>query len=254
MHNAEAGEPSGTTIPGPLAQRAKADDTMTTQAPVIKTAALEQASPVPNTDSARPAVKGWRRENAAQTQASSKAYEIGPLDVLEIEVFKVPELSKTVQVAGNGTVNLPLVGEIPAAGRTRREFEQKLTAMLGEKYLQNPQITVTVKEHNSQRVTVEGAVRKPGLYNLKGRMSLLQVIAMAEGLDKNSDDTVVVLRPSEGKRNAEKFDIDAIRGGQEQDPIIQSGDMILAGTSAIKEAVETFKGLPVGVLLSALLL
>lgn len=191
------------------------------------------------------------RSGGTVAASTNTAYKIGAQDVLDIEVFKVPELSKTVQVAGTGTVNLPLLGEVPAAGITRRDFERRLTAMLGEKYLQNPQVTVSVKEYNSQKITVEGAVKKPGVYALQGSMSLLQVIAMAQGLAKNSDATVVLIR--NGKRAADRFDIHAIRSGQAEDPVLQSGDMVLAGTSAIKEAMETFKGLPLGLLLSALL-
>jgi polysaccharide export outer membrane protein len=98
----------------------------------------------------------------AVTDPSSSAYKIGPLDVLDISVFKVAELSKSVQVADGGTINLPLVGEVPAAGKTAQEVETDLTAKLGAKYLQSPQVTVFVKEYNSQRVTVDGAVKKPG--------------------------------------------------------------------------------------------
>ena len=100
---------------------------------------------------------------------------------MDVSVFKVPELSKSVQVADTGTINLPLVGEVPAAGKTAQEVEQDLTKKLGAKYLQNPQVTVFVKEYNSQRVTIEGAVKKPGVYPVRGKTSLLQFIAMAEG-------------------------------------------------------------------------
>ncbi|MGE0055216.1 MAG: polysaccharide biosynthesis/export family protein [Hyphomicrobium sp.] len=170
----------------------------------------------------------------------STAYKIGPLDVLEITVFKVPELSKSTQVADTGTINLPLVGEVPAAGQTAQEIERDLTKKLGSKYLQNPQVTVFVKEYNSQRVTVEGAVKKPGVYPIRGRNSLLQFIATAEGLDPGSDDTVVIFRQTDGKRTAARFDIDAIRSGSAEDPIVQSGDVIVAGSSALKEGFNNF--------------
>ena len=96
------------------------------------------------------------------------AYEIGPLDVLDISVFQVPELTKSVQVADTGTVNLPLVGEIPVAGKTAQEVERDLTTRLGAKYVKNPQVTVYVKEYNSQLVTITGAISKPGVYPIKG--------------------------------------------------------------------------------------
>ena len=122
-----------------------------------------------------------RRGHIVATPANS-AYEIGPLDVLDISVFQVPDLTKSVQVSDTGTINLPLVGEIAVAGRTAQEVERDLTSRLGAKYLQNPQVTVYVKDYNSQRVTVTGAVSKPGVYPIKGRTSLMQVVAMAGGL------------------------------------------------------------------------
>jgi polysaccharide export outer membrane protein len=175
----------------------------------------------------------------------NEEYKIGPLDILEISVFKVPELSKSVQVADTGTVNLPLVGAMPAAGKTAEELERELESKLGAKYLQSPQVTVYVKEFNSQRATVEGAVKKPGVYQIKGKTSLLQFIAMAEGLHESSDSTAVVFRQVKGQRSAGKFDIAAIRAGRANDPAIQQGDVIVVGESAIKAAFNNVvKALP----------
>ena len=183
---------------------------------------------------------------SAATPGNS-AYKIGPLDVLDISVFKVPELSRTVQVSDVGTINLPLVGETKAAGRTAREVERDLTAKLGAKYLQSPQVTVLVKEYNSQRVTVEGAVKKPGVYPLRGKTSLLQFVAMVEGLNDVSDPSnVVVFRAVKGKRTAARFDVDEIRAGRVDDPIIQEGDIIVVNESAGKAIYQSFlKALPI---------
>jgi polysaccharide export outer membrane protein len=167
------------------------------------------------------------------------AYEIGPLDTLDISVFQVPDLTKTVQVSGTGTINLPLVGEIAVAGRTAQEVERDLTSRLGAKYLQNPQVTVYVKDYASQRVTVTGAVRSPGVYPIKSRTSLGQVVAMAGGLGDASDSTVLVLRENNGKRSATKFNLRTIQNGQAEDPTLQAGDKLVAGTSAIKQVFNT---------------
>ena len=174
------------------------------------------------------------------------AYQIGPMDVLDISVFKVPELSQTVSVSDTGTVNLPLVGEVPAGGMTTQELERSLASGLGAKYLQNPQVTVTVKEYNSQRVTISGEIKSPGVYPIKGKTSLLQIVAMAGGFQENSNSTVLVLRQSGGKRSATKFDVSQIEKGRREDPILQPGDTLVAGTSAIKKGFNTvLKGLPV---------
>jgi polysaccharide biosynthesis/export protein len=81
------------------------------------------------------------------------AYEIGQSDVLEISVLEVPELARTVEVAENGTISVPLLGEVPVAGKTVREIERDLAKKLEGKYLRSRQVTVNVKEFNSQRVT-----------------------------------------------------------------------------------------------------
>ena len=192
----------------------------------------------------KPLARAADKLTSAATPGNS-GYKIGPLDVIEFSVYKVPDLKRTVQVAETGTVNLPLVGEVEAAGRTAHEVERDLAGQLGKTYLQSPQVTVLVKEYNSQRVTVEGAVKRPGVYPLRGKTSLLQVIATAQGLDTVSDTTVVVFRHIEGKRLAARFDVDQIRSGQTTDPAIQSGDVVVAPTSAMKGAFETIlKSLP----------
>ena len=105
---------------------------------------------------------------AAVAKPGNTAYRIGPQDVLDISVFQAPDLSKTVEVADNGTIDVPLIGETPASGKTAQELQRDLNSKLGAKYLQNPQVTVTVKEFNSNRVTVSGAVKSPGVFPYKG--------------------------------------------------------------------------------------
>jgi polysaccharide biosynthesis/export protein len=190
--------------------------------------------------------KAVRLPKAADAFASSSvpgnaAYKVGPQDVLDISVFKAPELARQVQVADAGTINFPLVGEVKAAGRTGQEIERDLAAKLGVKHLKSPQVTVYVKEYNSQRVTVEGAVRKPGVYPISGKTTLMQSLAMAQGLDPTSDTSnVIIFRQVDGKRYAAKFDIDQIRAGKVEDPVIVQGDMVVANASATKAAWESF--------------
>ncbi len=169
---------------------------------------------------------------------NSKAYKVGPRDVLEITVFKVPDLSKTVQVSEAGTLNYPLVGEIVAGNKTAREIEQELTKILGTKYLQNPAVTVFVKEHNSQRVTVEGNVGKPGVIPMAGGMTLIQAIAQAGGLGVTAEKTAIVFRMVGGRRLPAKYDISDIRAGNAEDPRLESGDVVVVPTSDMKEGVD----------------
>jgi polysaccharide biosynthesis/export protein len=181
---------------------------------------------------------------------TSKAYKIGPLDILDISVFKVPDLSKTIQVSESGTINYPLLGEVPVSGKTAREVEQELSKKLGAKYLQKPQITVFIKEHNSQRVTIEGAVKKPGVYPVAGGLSLLQLIAQSGGFDQDAEENVLLFRQLDGKRAVAKYDLSDIRAGRVSDPKLEAGDVIIAPTSDIKQGINTmFRFLPLATLI-----
>jgi polysaccharide export outer membrane protein len=180
----------------------------------------------------------------ASTTPGSSGYKIGPQDVLDITVFQAPDLSKSVQVAEAGMINLPLVGTIPASGKTATEIERDLQAKLGAKYLKSPQVSVYVKEFNSQRVTVQGAVKKPGVFPFRGHYTLMQTIAMAEGMDKDlASSDVVVFRTTDGAHSAIRFDVDNIRSGRSPDPEIQAGDLIVVDDSAAKAGFNIFKSL-----------
>jgi polysaccharide export outer membrane protein len=108
-------------------------------------------------------------------------------------------------------------------------------------------VSVAIREYNSQRVTVEGAVKSPGVHALKSKTSLLQIVAMSGGLDNaSSDSTVVVFRYTGGKRYAARFNLDAIKKGEAQDPPILPGDVVVANSSALKATWGDFlKALPV---------
>jgi polysaccharide biosynthesis/export protein len=171
---------------------------------------------------------------AAAATPGASAYKIGPLDVIDISVFQAPELSKTVEVASNGTIDLPLLGETPAAGKSAYDLQRELNSRYGAKYLQNPQVTVSVKQFNSSRVTVSGAVKNPGVFPYKGE-TLLQFITMAGGLAPEANSMVVVLRQSNGARSGAKFNISDIEAGRVADPPMQPGDLIVADTSMLKK-------------------
>ena len=195
---------------------------------------------------------GVRMPKSAQDIASAStpgaaAYKIGPADVLEFSVFKVPELGRTVLVDDTGTIDIPLLGGVQAAGKTARQLETELASKLGAKYLQSPQVTVYIKEYNNQRVTIEGAVKTPGVHSLKGKTTLMQLVAMSGGLDAGAaDSTVVIFRTTNGQRQAAKFDLSEIRKGEGQDPTILPGDVVVANSSVVKAAwAEFLKALPI---------
>lgn len=165
-------------------------------------------------------------------------YHIGPLDLLEISVFQVDDLDREVRVNSSGYISLPLIGAVQAGGKTVAQLEADIAAKLAENYLQNPQVSVFVKEFTSQRVTVEGAVKKPGIFPITGRTSLLQAVAMSEGTDPLADEsTVMVFRTVNGKRMAAVFDLRQIRGGKIEDPQLYGDDVVVIELSGSKTAI-----------------
>ena len=127
-------------------------------------------------------------------------YILGPEDVINIEVFDVPELTKTVRVANDGLISLPLLGRVQAAGLTPEQLRQELAEKWGENYLQDPQVTVFVNEFKAKPVSVIGAVEKPGLYPLTGQRTLIEMLSMAGGFGKKNTSpagrTVLITRKS----------------------------------------------------------
>ena len=179
--------------------------------------------------------------DAAGAYQGTSEYRLGANDQVEISVFGVQDLTKTVRINTNGQISLPLIGAVPAGGMTIPELESELTRRYAGSYLQNPQVTVFVKEFSSQRITLEGAVRQPGIYPLTGKTTLLQAIAMAEGLDKLADPRgVVVFRNIDGKRMGAAFDLVAVRRGEVVDPQVYGDDVIVVETSGSRTAVREF--------------
>jgi polysaccharide biosynthesis/export protein len=172
-------------------------------------------------------------------------------------VFGVEELSRTSQVSTTGMISLPLIKSVRAAGRTQQQLENEIAKKLEATYLQSPQVSVYVKEFNSQRITVDGAVNKPGIYPISGQqMSLMQSIALAEGLGPLADPSGVLLfRVVDNKRMAARFDIKQIRSGQMQDPKLLAGDIVMVDESAARTTLRDIKdALPLQGLFSLLLL
>lgn len=182
---------------------------------------------------------------APSQSAPPQDYRIGPLDKLNITVFQVKDLTiEGVQVDGSGRISLPLIGSLLASGKTTQELSDEITGLLSGKYLQSPQVSVWVAEAVSQKVTVDGAVREPGVYAMSGPTTLLQAVAMAKGPDVKLANLsrVAVFRTVNGQRVAAVFDLKAIRSGKAPDPEIYGNDVIVVDGSAFKSAFREVIG------------
>lgn len=167
-------------------------------------------------------------------------YRIGPSDLLEISVFQVPELSRTVRVNSDGSLSLPLIGQVKAGGLTGYQLETLIAQKLQENYLQNPQVSVFIKEFVSQRVTVGGSVNKSGIFPISGKTTLMQAIALAGGLGKfavESDIKVFRTLP-DGSREVLVFDLEPIRKGEAEDPPLMTSDVVVVAHSEVRERVR----------------
>lgn len=159
------------------------------------------------------------------------------MDIVEISVFGVPELNNSYQVDYEGRIRMPLVGAVPAKGATAIELEQRLEAVFGQTYLNNPSFSVVIEEPVGERVTVDGSVEKPGLYPVQGRMSLLQAVASAGGPSDTANPKKVVLFRTVGEeRKVAGYNLDLIRQGEADDPEVFGNDIIVVDGSEARRA------------------
>lgn len=186
-------------------------------------------------------------ETVQAVEAPTAEYRIGVGDKLDVRVFQVEDLSfEGLIVDTSGNIHLPLIGAVRGAGRTADEMSSDIAGRLADRYLRNPQVTVTIKEAASQKITVDGAVTRPGVYEMRGSTSLLQAVAMAEGPSRVADLTkVAVFRTIDGKRSVAVFDLNAIRQGRASDPEVFGDDVIVVDTSRLSSALrEVVAALP----------
>lgn len=154
------------------------------------------------TDSSRTEAVNRRILSAASTDSVAAAslpstdYRIGLEDEIDVEVFGVEEFSGAYRVDQSGQIALPLLGSVPAAGRTTLELEDTLETRLAATYMRDPHVTVRVTEMQSHGVSVIGAVNQPGVYQVPGRSTLLEVLAQAQGLSDEAGNRVYVVRPA----------------------------------------------------------
>lgn len=186
-------------------------------------------------------VSDFGAPGSAVTAPLEGGYKIAPMDTLTIRVFGMEDLTGDYQVDLRGNISMPLIGEVAAIDKTPAELDTVLTQKYGEKYLENPDVSVGIKEAKGHSITVDGSVKRPGSYPVVGPMTLMQAVALAEGTDELANiHRVAVFRTIDGKRQAAAFDLSSIRRGQMPDPPVYSGDIVIVDGSSIKEAQKKF--------------
>lgn len=190
---------------------------------------------------------------ATQAPAHAGDYRISARDILEIQVFQVPDLNKTVQVNEDGTITLPLVGKISFAGLTIEQAQNSLADKLKRKYLQSPQVSIFVKQFG-QRVTVSGEVKTPKVLAVDGAVTLTQAIANAGGVSDLADSGRIHVARSRGGHVSDTiYNLDDIQAGKKVDPILEGGDIVVAEQSGTRVVLKNVKDLLPFAVLSSIL-
>lgn len=173
-------------------------------------------------------------------QPIAKDYRVGPNDLIDVEVLDLDNLKRTVRVNTAGAISLPLIGTVLVAGLTTQEVETRIAQRYGQKYLQNPQVSIFIKEFTTERITVEGAVMRPGIYPLTGRITLLRALALAGGFGQiaNSSEVMLFRVSEDGARQVAVFDIEQIRAGKHEDPAIRGDDLIVVQRDATRKMLK----------------
>jgi polysaccharide biosynthesis/export protein len=174
-------------------------------------------------------------------------YLLRPTDKISVTVFREPDLSvETLRIGVEGNVSLPMLGSVPAAGLTAKQFEQDLTRRFAALGLKSPLVSVNVTDFASHLVTVEGAVEKPGVYSFQPGARLSSAVALASGTKRSAKrEQVAVFRESPEGIMIAKFDYAAVSQGTMLDPVLQPGDRVVIGTDGLSVFWEDLlKALP----------
>lgn len=174
-------------------------------------------------------------------------YKIAPMDTLNVKVFRMPDLTGDYEVDLTGQISLPLIGSVAAADLTTAQVDDVLTRRLGEKYLENPDVSVGIKSSTRRSVTVDGAVNRAGSFPVNGPTTLMQAVAAAGGTGPDANPRrVAIFRQISGKRQAAAFDLTSIRRGEAEDPQVYAGDIVVIDGSSVKAfQKKILNGLPI---------
>ena len=162
--------------------------------------------------------------NSAVPAASPQDYRIGFDDVLDVSVFEAQELNREVRVSSAGEISLPLLDSVHVAGLTPREVELVLQELLRRKYMKDPHVSVFVREMQSHPVSVLGAVRRPGVFQVRGSKTLLEILSLAEGLADDAGETVIIMRGA-GLQNPARSDSEEIAAAKNANDF-QTGNIV----------------------------
>jgi polysaccharide export outer membrane protein len=199
---------------------------------VVTACASSRGGPIPYDDAGK-----FQAPDAPTVATLESGYKIAPMDTVSVKVFRMPDLTGDYQVDLTGQISMPLIGEVRAVDMTTAQLDDTLTKRFGEKYLENPDISVGVKESAKRAITVDGAVKNAGAFPATGQTTLMQAVALAGGVTEDANaKRIAVFRTIGGQRQAAAFDLVSIRRGATPDPKIYPGDIIVVDGNGVKAA------------------
>lgn len=185
--------------------------------------AIEEQAPTADKVVAQPAAAAMATDDIGD-------YILGPGDLLQLTVFETEDLDTEVRVSSRGQVSLPLIGTVDVRNLTAADAERKIEGLLAAKYLQDPHVSIFIKEHVSRQITLVGSFKKPGTYDYVAKRNLLDVIAIAEGLTENAGTAAYITRfDDKSRKNINYFvDLDQLikKGNMAQNIMVLGGDVI----------------------------
>ncbi|RTZ99477.1 MAG: periplasmic polysaccharide biosynthesis/export protein [Deltaproteobacteria bacterium] len=170
--------------------------------------------------------------------SATQNYVVGEGDVLNLTVYEHDDLTMSVRVSGEGTISVPLIGDVHVQGLTLGQISRKITALLADGYIVNPQVNIFIHEFKSKKATILGRINRPGLYELRQHTTLLELISQAGGLTKGAGSKAIIKRKrSSGPDEEQVITIDLKKlieaGDTSQNIQVIGGDSIYITTTAV---------------------
>lgn len=162
---------------------------------------------------------------------------LGPLDVVNVRIFRIGDLSGDYQVDSRGMIAMPLIGALDVRDMRPADFAEELRRRYGARYLTNPDVSVRIVTTNSSVITVEGGVMQSGMFPLTSRTTLLGAVALAKGLNEDAANPrrAAIFRRQGGQTVGAAFDLIAIRQGKSPDPVVYPGDTVIVESNDLRK-------------------
>jgi polysaccharide biosynthesis/export protein len=219
---------------------AATDSPMIESAPTTRFAESRDSAGIWN-NGAEPTTRFAESRDSAGIWNNGADYRISSLDIIQVAIFQVPDLNRTVRVDERGFVSLPLIGQVPVRGKTMLQAQEDIAARYSKSYLQSPQVSLSLVK-SSQRVTVSGAVRGPTVLTLESPLTLSMAIAQSGGTgDTANPERVHIARITGDQVDDSIFNLKEIQAGRASNPMLRGGDIVVVEDSTARLALKEIK-------------